>query len=720
MLSLKRQSLGHNARFGDIYNARTDQFTEFTLVKGAIPNELVEELHCPSQDITFSKQSSYQERLKLLEIKGGLRASVLSGIANLEGTGSYLSEEKSSNDTVEASYACSMTTYSTRVNFRAFDSPELRKNLDLEILQTVPGTHIVSAIKWGSKCIISVKHRLKTEEERSKIEGEFKAGLSILKGVSSYGRGAMVNATGTKSDKSKELSFEFNIHGDLGIEPETPSSFEEVFEYIKKIPSMIAKINDGRGVPQIYTLIPLKYLALDDLKIEHGSGDGIWTDLKNDYFEDFLAIVEEWQLVHQKLNDYLTSLECHQYCIDEKYTGEVRKQVRKIKKAESELRSEYGNALVSIRSGGSDTKPLESLLHQWTSTEKTPAAMLSIMTPDCLERMKFADTLQNRGAKYFKFQEVTLDEAIAENGTQAAEGKDLYVFYFKDRSKNAGARWRENYSLLFDLLENRQNHSVIACDCEYGGKEIEGAHIEHYRAGRLISSDLWEDQINKLREICLVRVSTNPDGDSAYGRVVVPEDHCLWKVPCPGIYCKPSLGRDWMCVLCLSSMRYAYAGTVYCKCGSFALDACAFKCNDPRHGHKFSKYEPTILGLLSGQMLGVDEICKVNILLLGAYRLWQHDAEFGDAFINNLKYPTLQQAFRERSRFTSVYVKSGKMSLPRFYRTIFQDGVNTHVSKIREMETTGEEDNPILDIYEGTGVTLTEKKLNSGLYQPKA
>ncbi|EHL03003.1 hypothetical protein M7I_0974 [Glarea lozoyensis 74030] len=151
---------------------------------------------------------TYKEKFDDLGITSELAASILSGIVVVGGSGHYLTEQRMSNNTLQAAINFKVSTVHEKLNLM---SPSLRTNLAITSVSNNEATHVV------------------TEIDNLKLH--------------SYTR--MEPLVHTQDHGFRSLS----AHNGIAIQ-----DFEEASRFLGLIPDHIKQQNNGKGHPIIYTL----------------------------------------------------------------------------------------------------------------------------------------------------------------------------------------------------------------------------------------------------------------------------------------------------------------------------------------------------------------------------------------------------------------------------------------------------------------------------------
>jgi len=621
-LSTKRPSLGQIAELGDLYDARTDSFLSLSTLKASPPPSTLNRIDNLSRELEFTNNDTYAEKFNKMKLNAELGASFLSGLVSVNGSGRYLSETRTSSRIMQVSCLYNITTVREKLNFTAFTDPVLKSHLNLNVIQSGIGTHVVSEIEWGANSVVNARYKVADRTNQSEVQGILDAGLAGLKSI--------VNTEGEfeRAQKNSQTSFEIRVNGDLVAGEDMPTDFESAIQFIKKMPSRISASNGGKGKPLVYTLLPLGMLHfIYDLELKHHTS---LKQLSVECLEQFVHLFDEWCDVRQKLNDYFADVTSHEFCLPNQHLLDTFERLNQAKAGEVKLKESYGKVLPDVRSGLADQQCLWELLNRSRSAELSPQKMLST-TLKYRAKMSFADSVLAKGAdSYIGYDRTKLDQISMEKKTE-----DTYILYFNDSVTGQSPLWEENRRLVLDLLDSkRAEYQVIICDCDLGNYHIEKPYIELHRGGKVIVPDLYQEYLC-LSDKCIIRY------DQSTERYVQPPfQRRSLKVPCPGRHCSSSPGYNWTCGSCKQPVEYGYTDNyLYCNCGRVFYEHCLFKCKDNRHGLSFERYDHNVLLQLLQKLEPFEE---VNVLILGETGVGK--STFINAFINYLTYETLAEA----------------------------------------------------------------------------
>jgi hypothetical protein len=625
----QRTALGQSAQLGSLYDARSDSFIGVSLLNDAPPTSAVTVTDNHTSEVTLSASDSYDEKLRRMDMDAELSASFLSGMVDVGGSGRYLTEKRESNRILQASLHYNVTTVHENLNFMSND---LQSYLAVGTLQSGAATHVVVGIAWGAKSVVTARHRLSTTEDRSEIEGQFQAEFGKFTSMIEVAGDASIELETGKS--SKQVSFEVSVHGDvLANDSLIPTDFPSAYRFISNIPKYILSANGGKGKPLTYTLLPLGLLTYL-LRVEI-SADIAIKQLSIECLERFVQLFDDIRDAQRKLNDYMSDIKKHTFCIPHEHIKTVARRYNTARVVESTLKSNYARLLKDVRSGHSGADQLWSLLKESSSGDTSPE-QLSLVTNEYRSTMDFADAFIAKGAIYLGFDSKSLSAVLVNSNHD-----DAYVFFLDKKSMSESSSWEGNNRLLMELLTDPRRHCpVVLVDCDATKEPLAKAHISHFRNGSIIVEDMLE-QAQLMADKCFARYDESLLDNSG---VLKPLQRTLVQIPCPGRHCAPnSQCYDWICFRCHQPIEWGYADRfMYCDCGRCLVQNYEFKCKERNHGSRFERYNTQKLVKVLDALQPFPE---VNILILGETGVGK--STFINAFINYLMFESLDEAMSD-------------------------------------------------------------------------
>eukprot|EP00118_Oscarella_pearsei_P021144 m.235790 g.235790 ORF g.235790 m.235790 type:complete len:358 (+) comp40129_c1_seq8:310-1383(+) len=249
---LKRQALGRSCDLGCLYDGRTDSFVSGAQVYSGIPESALKKIDTNHIEATYTSGDSFDSKFSSLGIGAELKISVLGGLLELAGSAKYLSSHAESKNTATVSLVVKLLTVTETIDVLG---PQLEANTIA--ISGGLGTHVVSEVQWGANAVVTFSTTVSKEEDVTNISAKLKASLPTIGG---FAAGGSIEFDRQKGNA--EFMKRFTVHVDADVLPAEgmPQSADEAMEFIKEIPALAKKANDGKGQPIAYGLFPLSRL----------------------------------------------------------------------------------------------------------------------------------------------------------------------------------------------------------------------------------------------------------------------------------------------------------------------------------------------------------------------------------------------------------------------------------------------------------------------------
>lgn len=642
---IKRPALGQVASLGNLYDARSDSFISLSMLKSSPPDATLKIIDKHSTDIKLIRKDTYEEKFDNLGVNAELSASVLAGLASVEGSGRYLTDKRDSNLVMQASMQYAVTTVDEDLNITA---TELKDCLAFQALGADVATHVVTGISWGAQCVITAKTYVSSADDKKQIAGNLDAQFGVLKmiGLRTKGEAQLSKAS---DEQAVDHTFEVTVYGDvLANDGLVPTDFNSARSFVCNVHRYITAANGGKGKPLAYTLMPLNLLSM--INMLELKADIKIRELSVECLEKFVQLFDELREAEQNLYDYYNRVREFSFCVPASHIQAVADQLAKVKGLEATLKSDYAKVLKKVRADSADAQELWQLLAAYRDTESAPKKLVSIIR--FAEKMDFAESVIAKGAQYLGFHASSLDTALTNNPHD-----DAYILFFNGHVRRHCNKWNENYALLLELLEDKvQKKLILVVDYDAFDQTLENSCISQTRNRRMIVEDVLE-QRKQMAKNCTMRHSESHLDRSVEEK---PIQRRAVKIPCPSLYCDRHLRCNWICFRCNTIIEYGFVNDLlYCDCGACPYNEWEFKCNDIKHGSGWNTYSNKhLLQLLKA----LESFQELNILILGKTGVGK--STWINAFINYLTFETLDDA---------LAAEDLKWIIPCSFSTTFKD-----------------------------------------------
>ncbi len=128
-------AIGRSAQLGSFYDAYNEKFiTGMTISnKTKFPRETIMLTDISRAVFSYVITDSLKEKYEKLNIKGELKVSLMAGLLDINGSGYYMSKEKSTFASIKSTFIYSLTTKREDISF---SDKSLLKYIDPGILET--------------------------------------------------------------------------------------------------------------------------------------------------------------------------------------------------------------------------------------------------------------------------------------------------------------------------------------------------------------------------------------------------------------------------------------------------------------------------------------------------------------------------------------------------------------------------------------------------------
>ncbi|KAH8679594.1 hypothetical protein BGZ60DRAFT_369431 [Tricladium varicosporioides] len=630
--TLKRPALGQQAKLGMLYDARTDNFLPYSMLKGAPLNEAVNSIEIHPKHQTLTSNNTYKDTFNKMCISSDLGGSILAGFINPEGSGAYLL--KTEEDTalnVHQALHYTISTVQESLNFSASNFKELLSSDQLPA--TIFATHMVSEITWGASCIVAATRKISTVREQSVVEKKLVSAFEAFEWTDEWGFDGASKYPAHLKDEFGEIK----VYSDLLDDDETRTDdLDAAHTHFVSLPKLVQNSNDGKGVPILYTLLPIEFLSMFmGFKISTTGSRG---HISVECQDKFLHLLDESRVASGLLRDYYRELGNYSICMKPTVVYDVCDRVNEATKANSALRLNYTKLLKDVRFGRANPQDMWHLIETFYQGDSSPKALSNIAV-EYAEILAFVDKVEGKGAKYVGYDGRSRREF--NDAEQKNSWGDAYIFYFNDTTMKNAESWKEHLDLLFKILaDDNRLEKVFVVDCDATGTDIRELHISHFQSNSLMTNNVLK-QRKHLSNKCIMRYDPR-HLDSSVKDDPWPPRRKMVKISCPGRGPNCKMDHEWICSKCLVPIEYGTdTSYMYCDCGRVKCwgSLYEFDCQKAGHGLRYAQYDNYELLSIMRKLKPPPEI---NILILGESGVGK--STFINAFINYLTFSSLDHA----------------------------------------------------------------------------
>ncbi|KAL7786204.1 hypothetical protein V8C37DRAFT_419623 [Trichoderma ceciliae] len=654
------------AEIGTLYDAKTDRFLNASLLSGHVLASHVSRRPRPLTEISISRCGSYGDVFKDLHIDEATAVNILSGIVSLQGAATFIRDFVTGGRTIRAAIIHQVSTVQQALHNV---SESFKSSSDLTPLRTNSCTHVVTGIRWGLRTIVAANCPMSSHSSRFQdADATFKRDLDIL--TSAMGSAYPTPQTSTEMELCNELMLYSDVLERDGI---IMQGVSEICNFIRIVPDHIRQESGGKGWPIAYTMIPITTLSYI-LSLPQGLRYSLGS-IRLDYLTNLIQLFDDFDACADKLQSYYTYLAGRITHTSQHHINEILYSINYLKELRSLVTNELFYALADVREGKREPSILFDLCQ--APLKEPTLKQLSAIAGQETNKLEFIASVVAQGAKYIGHNGLSLESVKKSHGDSC-----YYVFHFDSVSMDQTKEWNDNCTLLLELLGQREERApvyIVDYDATYSDICFEAPCISQYKGEKECIPDVLYDR-QFLSSKCFARSSAATLDTSKRQR---PVKRCIVRVPCPLPGCD-SKHRVWTCPLCLIEIEYGSSdGFFYCECGRGSFSAFEFKCNNPKHGSSYEKYDAE---KLRKHLEGLSQADYINILILGETGVGK--STFINAFVNYLSYSTLDEA-KNADGLTSVIPCS--FSLQSMDRENLERGIQEYNIKVgaRDDEADG-------------------------------
>ena len=610
---MTRSSLGQSANIGDLYDARTDLFTGQSVVTGsagpvatnATPMESYEEKSLIGDIVYANSTSLVNEKDLQLSVLLCLvkRIDITFTNAVFLRTACTLREQVCNVTDIERLLSSHKVTHGS-------DTP----------------THVVVGVVWGGSVAVYLDRKDTDISPGQAADGSsqhLQMVMSILQSRTQPGSQVLtdVNNSYTINCFSNCLSPGNQLRH---------TSLKDAIALLSDLPQLIHSVNDGKGVPMSFILMPLSSVTSVPPRIEEP------------FLAQTIALFRELAVAKcdfARLSQYVSDRK--KYLQNQEF-GKIDAFLTGFQNAEKSLYEDVARAVVSVRSGHLDQSRLEKIVRAFSGGAYSTDSLRSFSQSlePVLQKMAFFDKLIHEGIVI-----------IGNAGTdlrRLTRDPDVYILYATESAKRQHPGvWQENSSAFLEIVrqEKRQHartpgnsnvavFAYIDCDIVPRVNIDRQIAIYHYKHGQVTNNDV-------AREYALI-ASLNIAESSQKKQIFTgkPRRRAVVELRCPGASSKcDSSQRIWSCGVCKKQMEYGFDDYFYCSCGRSPMTTFSYKCNGHNHGNDFLMLQPQVVKEHVKMMKPIREL---NILFLGETGVGK--STWINGLANYLSYSTLGEA----------------------------------------------------------------------------
>ncbi|XP_053186824.1 stonustoxin subunit alpha-like [Scomber japonicus] len=246
-------ALGRPFNVGMLYDCRND-----TLVPGLTlwdRDDLLKDIGERPQfynDFTIIASDSAEDKSSALNVDASLKASLMTGTVEVEGSAKYLKNQKTSKNKARVALMYEATTKFQELSMDRLGRGNVKHPY---VFEKGVATHVVTAVLYGAQAIFVFERDVSKDEDHQDIQGKLKLAINKIPKLSIEGEGNLK----MEDHETKSMEeFSCKYHGDFFLDT-NPSTFQDAMLIYQSLPQRLGA-NRENVVPLKVWLLPLTCL----------------------------------------------------------------------------------------------------------------------------------------------------------------------------------------------------------------------------------------------------------------------------------------------------------------------------------------------------------------------------------------------------------------------------------------------------------------------------
>lgn len=346
--TIELAALGRPFTLGMLYDMRHDSLvTGMTLWDEETLTQHIPETQQNFNTFEIITSDSLQSKSSTLGVNGSLSLSILSGKVNVEGSGNYLKENKTSTKQERVTLM-----YKETKLFKQLSMHQLKKVTYPQVINKGLATHVVTGILYGAQAFFMFDREVSEDENQQDIHADL---VIMAKKIPKFAGQARGDFKMNNEDQKKVDKFSCRFFGDVFLD-KNPTTFQEAIETYRSLPELL---KDGeKAVPMTVYMLPLSCLSSSASRLVHQINDGLVHNVQ--------AIMEDFIELEMRCNDVLKKTTLQPF-------SQLGEQIKCFKDLCAELKLEFQETLAEklplIRGGEGQEAELKEILKERHSSD---------------------------------------------------------------------------------------------------------------------------------------------------------------------------------------------------------------------------------------------------------------------------------------------------------------------------------------------------------------
>ncbi|XP_042211379.1 verrucotoxin subunit beta-like [Homarus americanus] len=495
--TLEILAVGRPFQLGMLYDCRNEKLIPgITLWDPDILKGNINSSKKPSVEYDVIISDSIDDKSSAMDISASMKASFCSGLIDISGSASYLSNQKQLRHQSRVTLK-----YKTTTRFEQLTMQHLGKSnaKHQDVFDQGTATHVVTGILYGAQAFFVFDRKFSESSEEQEIKGDLEVMINKIPSVKISGDG---NLNMNDGERSKVEEFHCQFHGDFIIDT-NPVNYEDAVKLYHDLPNKVGK--DGtNGVPLKVWLYPLHLLDSSAAKLVRDISVNVISNVSSAY--------EELVNLESQLNDLKGhTVPCKFTSIKDKMTW-FQKMVTEFK---THFQRNLAESLPRIRGGGMEEQVLVDLLLRCDkspfSTEKLVKWISNLeheinLMEAYLENLKDIhqvtkageiDRLATRNEHVFCFTFGQLSQSeplllsmssYLAGGNVKETTEDKKAWFHNPAIKKCIRKRSMQFADFVNATRPTLDSCFVVSSSDDGEKTV-GARVIHYKEGEVVDSD---------------------------------------------------------------------------------------------------------------------------------------------------------------------------------------------------------------------------------------
>ena len=316
-------------------------------------------------DFEIVASESIEDKSSALNVEASLKASLLGGLVEVDGSAKYLNDSKTSKNQARVTLKYKATTKVQELSMDHLGRDNMKHSY---VFDKGLATHVVTAILYGAQAFFVFDHEVSEKDSHQDIEGKLKLMIKKIPDLAIGGEGSLKMED---KDREKVEKFSCRFFGDFSLQ-KTPTSFDDAIQVCQSLPNLLGA-NGEKAVPMKVWLLPLTCLDSSAAKIVR--------QISLTLVKKLQSVLEDFSELEMRCNDALKSTTAQQF-------PQIVTKIKTFKEMCSEFKLEFqqnlAKKLPSIRGGGEEEAELAEILKKRHSSPFNSKDLNKWM--DCKER----------------------------------------------------------------------------------------------------------------------------------------------------------------------------------------------------------------------------------------------------------------------------------------------------------------------------------------------